>query len=70
MRYRVTWDFDKGGPQTTDRWVGFYPQTFGLTNDGFVVDAADLPDANRKLREEYRLNPFYLSITPDPGGGR
>jgi hypothetical protein len=58
MKFRVKHDFGKSQPA----WRGTYPRLFGERNQGFVVEARDLEDAKRILRDERNLNPFYLFI--------
>lgn len=60
ISFHVCHDFTKYQPR---KWIGDYVRKFGPRNEGFTIEARDIDDAKRIIREEHRLNPGLLTIT-------
>lgn len=59
--FRVKHDFTKSQPAVD--WANSdYGRRYGPDNEGFVIDADSVEDAMAKLKSEFNLNPFYVSI--------
>lgn len=61
--YRIRHDFNKFRPA----WTAEMKRVFGERNEGFTIQAASLDEAKNKCRNDYNLNPFYLTITEESG---
>lgn len=59
--FRVKHDFTKSQPAVD--WANSdYGRQYGPNNEGFVLEADSVDDAKAKLKSEFNLNPFYVTI--------